>query len=117
MLFLDVLEAAEYFRKVTAPSVDDHKVLIPDALEPCSETDIGAFSEEREGFIRSRAKESCASEAHIRPCFSECKQHEKECHEGNYSKVQSGESKINFCKSEFLFLNLPPNNAKKKLIS
>lgn len=39
----NVVYRAEYFRRTTAPSADDSKILSDDMLEPCNSNDEGAF--------------------------------------------------------------------------
>lgn len=53
---LEFLEKAEYFRRITAPSVDDGKAPNDDLLEPCHQNDIGAFPKKEEDLSETERK-------------------------------------------------------------
>lgn len=56
MPMLGLLEQAEYFRRVTAPSADDSKVLCDDMLEPCDKNDVGAFPKKEKDLSETERK-------------------------------------------------------------
>lgn len=53
---LECLERAEYFRRTTAPSADDGKVLCDDMLEPCHQDDVGAFPKKEKDLSETERK-------------------------------------------------------------